>query len=79
MFKIIELFLRDEIGLNFRIIKKYWIVKAGIRFVDGSRTYRYLLIAWVAQINKISIILKKTYTQPQNSLRFTISEAFAQF
>ena len=57
MFKIIELFLRDEIGLNFRIIKKYWIVKAGIRFVDGSRTYRYLPIAWVAQINKISIIL----------------------
>ncbi len=57
MFKIIELFLRDEIWLNFRIIKKYWIVKAGIRFVDGSRTYRYLLIAWVAQINKISIIL----------------------
>ena len=56
MFKIIELFLRDEIGLNFRI-KKYWIVKAGIRFVDGSRTYRYLLFAWVAQINKISIVL----------------------
>ena len=57
MFKILELFLRDEIGLNFRIIKKYWIVKEGIRFVDGSRTYRYLLIAWVAQINKISIVL----------------------
>ena len=57
MFKIIELFLRDEIGLNFRIIKKYWIVKAGKRFVDSSRTYRYLLIAWVSQINKISIVL----------------------
>ena len=59
----IRTFLRDELGANWQIVKNKGKVMLGIRFDDGSRTYKYLPYRWErAKQGKIRQFIEKQQT-----------------
>ena len=74
----IRTFLRDELGTNWQIVKNKGKAMLGIRFDDGSRTYKYLPYRWErAKQGKIRQFIEDVH-KLHIGKKFPIDEAFTQ-